>query len=266
MPDSKQSLMRQPNGPEIIAWRKRRATIIQKYGTADAATAPCEREKLLLAAVEPWRTKSEEWTLKVDGWRGSGSDYQEMPARARQAIIEAIPLPTAFSEAKVETDYWTARNAELRDVLSEDGTCADDVALDLVAEVRAAIVSDLALHELRVTNIIDLHERLMMYCAAGGDDPRVEGALCRDIAAMAASAQSQPFTARTDAPSDTAARISAALEGDPSRSDRDIARLLRCSPTTVGRVRAALGLRSSTRAVSRGDQQFKMHVAAAQTS
>ena len=243
---------------EIEAWRQRKAEIVERYGSADAATAPCEREKLLLAAVAPWRTKSEEWTVAVDGWRDSGLMYREMPAHALQAIKAAYPLPTTFAEAKAEDHYWRARNSELEDVLSEDGAFTGDTALDLVAEVRAAIVRDLAIHEIRVTNIVDLHGRFAMYREAGIEDPRVEDALFRDIEAMAASVQSQLFTTRTD----VADQITAALNADPSRSDRNIARSLRCSPSTVGRARAVLGLRSSTRAVSRGGQLFEMRVAA----
>ena len=251
-------------GADIVEWRKRKAEIIKRYGDADTAAAPCAREKLLLAAVEPWRTKSEEWTLELDGWRDSGLMYREMPTHALQAIKTAYPLPTTFAEAKAEDDYWRARNSELEDVLIEDGAFAGDIALDLVAEVRAAIVRDLALHELHITNVIDMHERFAMYREAGVDDPRVEDALFRDLAAMVVAVRARPSMARTDTPSDATDRIRTALNANPSRSDRDIARSCHCSPTTVGRLRAALGLRSSTRAVSRGGRTFEMRVAAAQ--
>ncbi len=240
------------DGAEVAAWRQRRETIIEKYGSVDAAVAPCQRESKLLTAVAPWRTchaSNPRWTYQVDGWSGAGADYRSMPAHVLEAIRAALPLPVSFAESRREHAYWTDRNRELEDVVSLDGAVCGDIQLDLVAEVRAAIVHDLAMHEIRVTNIVDLHGRFAMYREADVDDPRVDDALFRDIAAMAVAAQSQPSTARPHAPSDAADRIQTALNADPSRSDRDIARSLQCSPTTVGKARAALGLRSSTRAV-----------------
>lgn len=55
-----------------------------------------------------------------------------------------------------------------------------------------------------------------------------------------------------------AAEILAALVADPSRSDRDVARACGCSPTLVGRVRAAAGLAKRVREVRRGGRAYTM--------
>ncbi|WP_237477820.1 hypothetical protein [Lichenibacterium dinghuense] len=48
------------------------------------------------------------------------------------------------------------------------------------------------------------------------------------------------------------------LKADPSRADRDIARQMKCSPTTVGRARARLRLVAEVRSVQRGGQMISM--------
>jgi|GEM_PF-7113334 len=58
-------------------------------------------------------------------------------------------------------------------------------------------------------------------------------------------------------PTEKRKRIEAALRSDPSRSDRAIARDLGCSPTTVGKVRTALGLTDAVRTVHRGGQTYQ---------
>ena len=57
---------------KVAAWKVRRAALIARYGSIDAATAPCERERLILAAVARWRTVRDNprWTHALDGWTG----------------------------------------------------------------------------------------------------------------------------------------------------------------------------------------------------
>ncbi len=62
-------------------------------------------------------------------------------------------------------------------------------------------------------------------------------------------------------PADVGQAIAVALAADPCRTDRDIARELRCSPTTVGRARAAARLVCDVRAVRRRGQAYGMRVA-----
>ena len=61
-------------------------------------------------------------------------------------------------------------------------------------------------------------------------------------------------------PADVAQAVAVALAVNPSRTDREIARELRCSPTTVGRARAAAGLACGVRAVRRKGQAYGMRV------
>ena len=141
---------------KIAAWTIRRAALIAKYGSIDAATAPCERERLILAAVARWRTVRDNprWTHTLDGWTGwASAARKEAPAHVIEAIEQAYPLPTTFAQAEAEHDYWTERNQELEDAFSDDGDCpwrqragsADD------DPCRRSSVP-LAEHELPVTN------------------------------------------------------------------------------------------------------------------
>ena len=112
---------------KIVAWTIRRAALIAKYGSIDAATAPCERERLILAAVARWRTVRDNlrWTHALDGWQNSAFTARgKAPAHVIEAIEQAYPLPTTFAQAKAEHDYWTERNQELEDAFSKDGEFA----------------------------------------------------------------------------------------------------------------------------------------------
>jgi hypothetical protein len=58
----------------------------------------------------------------------------------------------------------------------------------------------------------------------------------------------------------TADLIRDALAKRPDRSDRDIARDLKCSPTTVGKIRQQTGTAQVSRSVQRGGQMYTMKV------
>ena len=56
------------------------------------------------------------------------------------------------------------------------------------------------------------------------------------------------------------ATIKAALEADPDRSDREVARIAGVPPSSVGAARRALGLDRTARAVVRGGRSYRMEV------
>ncbi len=253
---------------KIAAWTIRRAALIAKYGSIDAATAPCERERLILAAVARWRTVRDNprWTHALDGWTGwAFAARKEAPAHVIEAIVQAYPLPTTFAQAKAEHDYWTVRNQELEDAFSEDGSSLGDNELDLPTAIRAGIVRALAEHELPVSTLSDLHGRFAMYRESESNDDTVEAALFRDIETMALrEAQASDVTTMPSTSSRVheAGQVEALLRANPQWSDRRIARAGGCSPTTVGKIRRAIGATCSDRSVQRSGQSYTVHVGA----
>lgn len=255
---------------KVRAWKIRRAALIAKYGSIDAATAPCERERLILAAVARWRTTRDNprWTHALDGWTGWVlAARKEVPVHVIEAIEQAYPLPTTFAQAKAEHDYWTDRNQELEDAFSDDGDLPGNNELDLPTEIRAEIVRAFAEHELPVTTLADLHARFAMYRESESKDETVEAALFRDIGAMALreSQVSNVTTSSAPSPVHEAGRIEGLLKAHPEWSDRWIARVGGCSPTTVGRIRRAIGATCPDRSVQRGGQIYTVHVNSAAT-
>ena len=255
---------------KIAAWKIRRAALIAKYGSNDAATAPCERERLILAAVARWRTVRDNprWTHALDGWEGWAlAARKDAPAHVIEAIVMAYTLPAIFAQAKVEHDYWIDRNQELEDAFSDNGDLLGNNELDLPTEIRAEIVRALAEHELPVTTLADLHARFAMYRDSELNDETVEAALFRDIGAMALLEAQVSDVTTTSAPSTVheAGRIEGLLKTHPEWSDRRIARAGRCSPTTVGRIRRAIGATCPDRSVHRGGQVYTVHVGSAAT-
>ena len=169
-------------------WAERRAALIEQHGNPKAIIAPCGLEQLLLASVKPWRVAQKRpwhrWSESVDGWT---STWEKPPPRVQHAIMNAIPMPTTFAQARVEADYWRQRNEDIEHGLSEDGNGLGDYGLDLVALARWNMVRDLAERDMPVDNLIDLITRFRMYRAGQVDDVKTEDALLRDLETIAAA-------------------------------------------------------------------------------
>ena len=227
----------------------RRAALLAHYGSAEAGWAPCERETLLLRAVAGWRKPQkppyERWTDTLDGYPGA----RELTDQVRQAIAEAYPLPVTFAEARAEHDYWERRRQDMRDLYDDE--LAEEIpdTLDSVAQGRANMVRVLAMAELPTTTLADLHARFAMLRASPEVGEReTEAALFRDLTAIMQQDAAPSRRADEMTRSEPHGHIVDALRSDPSRSDRDIARALECSPTTVGKVRKDLGFPPSIHA------------------
>ncbi len=257
---------------KVRAWTIRKAAILARYGSVEAAAAPCWREKLILLAVTPWRTVQrrpyERWTDKLDGWRDALQGYRKAPPHVIAAISTAYPMPTTFAEAKAESDYWEARDNDLRDLFSKDGSGTDlgDTTLDFAASLRADMVRDLAERDLPVTTLADLHARFALYRDREYHDIETEDAIFRDLTTLVERQEAAPVPSPTAAPPAPRSRrpelvgqLKEALKADARRSDRWIARALGCSPTTVGGVRRDMGLAGERRSVQRqGGQIYEM--------
>jgi hypothetical protein len=164
---------------KVAAREARRKAIIERYGSAEAALAPCERELMLQKAVERWRKPCnpphERWTHSVDGW----CFYSEAPPeRVETALRNAYPLPETFPVARAEYDYWRARDHEMEDVLNGD---VGDFALDLLAVARMMIVEALIETELVVRTPGDLLERFRLYREREYHDHKSETKIFNDL-------------------------------------------------------------------------------------
>ena len=260
----------------------RLAEILHRYGSEEAALAPCEREQLLQKALSPWikwcDPPHQRWTYLIDG---EGGFFGDLPPHISDAIAAAYPLPTIFAEACAEADYWRARNQEIEDVFGPEN--CGDYGLNRPAYMRMHMVEDLANHELPVTTLADLHARFARYRARGGDDETIDAALFRDIEAMAmrekGAAQSAhpseppPDQTKTGSVSRAAhsnipataqplGRVADILRGHMDWTDRRIAREAACSPTTVGKIRRTIGATCATRSVQRCGQTYAFHIGA----
>ncbi len=189
------ALMARQEAAAPPAWRARRAeerrqralrrdALIARYGSREAGWAPCEREKLLRAAVADWRIPQAaphgRWTKYLDGVHV----FDEPTARVRAAIATAYPLPTTFAEAQAEHAYWTARRDDMRDLHDDQLAELIDDPLDGVARVRADMVRDLVMHELPTATLADLHARFAIMQDSEIDEPEMAAALLRDLTAM----------------------------------------------------------------------------------
>ncbi|WP_342111275.1 helix-turn-helix domain-containing protein [Methylobacterium sp. SI9] len=92
-----------------------RAAVIARYGSEAAALLPCDRERALREAT--WHlvmTGSPETGPSLMGWRAG--PIATMPPEVRREVSAAIPLPVTLIAAETEAAYWRER-AETRAAL-----------------------------------------------------------------------------------------------------------------------------------------------------
>jgi hypothetical protein len=182
------------------------------------------------------------------------------PGDVEAAIRSAYPLPETFAAAQAELDYWKQRDQDFGDLLDDQ---YGNYALDLVAKRRLHIVDRLIDRELEVRTVADVLARVRLMCDRenvldGDEQDRIIADLERVVAVEAAASSVQPVHSTKSVQSVHFAsvhhdgRIADTLRADAARTDRSIAREFGCSPTTVGKVRNALGLADAVRSVLGG--------------
>lgn len=137
---------------DAVAASERRAATIALYGSERAALAPCERELRLRKAVRQWTVPcNQRWTRSVDG---CVSSKDRMPKRVAAALATAYALPVTMEGAAEENRHWIRRSQEIDDVLRYSR------GLDLIAEMRAAMVRDVMIRTMNMRIIQSLNDRL----------------------------------------------------------------------------------------------------------
>lgn len=242
---------------KVAARKRRRDALISHHGSLEAALAPCERELLLLDAVALWRRCSppphNRWTHSVDGW---SDPWKDAPPHVEAAIRGAYPLPQTFAEAQAEMDYWQQRDRDFADLLDDQ---YGDYALDLVARKRLFLIERLIDRDLEARTTSDVLTRLKLMDSREStltpeEQIRIITDLERVVALEAARASVQSVRLPLSVHREQIAKM---LRSNSTRTDRSLARELGCSPTTVGKVRALLGLAGIPRSVQRGGQIFQ---------
>ena len=164
----------------------RRAELVDEFGSLEEVLEPCEFERLLVAAVKPWRKARkppyQRWTSTIAGL--GLYDDDKAPAEVMAALDTAYPMPTTYAEAKAEAAYWDRRNDDMD--LAQHGDCGD-YGLDQVAVWRWRRVRELVEHAMPLRTLPEIINRMRAYrWSEGGTDTDVEDALLRDLEALAA--------------------------------------------------------------------------------
>lgn len=240
------------NSPEMRAQRaereqeraRRRATVLAEYGSEDAVFADTEREAALRAACAPllvWDKRPEwEGSYSLGGWADHGGP-DTMPAAVREAVMNGWPIPEtvavawveytaaeaigdaryAFDESYTPHRWVEARHYVLEDMLDTHPAYSLD---DLRA--RMSWLEALSRKEAQWTHKNDL----LRFATLRADIERLGVRLREQDAAGVQSGNSHRLT-RTDRHAAIREFLSQGL------SDREVARRLGISPTTVGAVR-----------------------------
>ncbi|WP_089289608.1 MULTISPECIES: response regulator transcription factor [unclassified Azospirillum] len=230
------------------------AQVIARYGSREAALAPCSREKLLRAAVARWARPQEapldRWTRSLDGWT-TASLPRHMPPDIRRAVETAYSLPTTIAGALAELEYWERRDRELAALVPHRAEGNDgQTHLDLPAHARAIVIRRLVEHGLRAQTAQDALARAEYWRARAGRGSWMEAALLEDLRHLA---RLEGAVEQNDEDKGKPSHFRTASERreevvrmltDPetaSLSDREIARRVGVSPQTVGNLRRRTG-------------------------
>lgn len=228
--------------------------VIARYGSREAALAPCSREKLLRAAVAKWAkpldAPMERWTHSLDGWTAA-SLPRHMPPDIRRAVEMAYSLPTTIAGALAELEYWERRDREIAALAPQhhqgDGATPH---LDLPAHARAIVIRRLVEHGVRAQTAQDALARAEYWRARNGRGSWVEAALLEDLRHLArlenAAVEREENTGKPShfrTASERREEVMRLVMDDTtaSLSDREIARRVGVSPQTVGNLRRRAG-------------------------
>jgi hypothetical protein len=237
---------------------ERKAAVIAKYGSVEAAVARDAREQVLHDAARPWLRGPNKptnrshlwlagrWHKTMDGWdgHGFGPDAKKKPGPECCAALDAaLPLPRTIREAHDEYRYWRERDDEIGLVLD----CYGDEQLDLPAAYRLDRVRDLLETVLRASNLDDVLIRQRYLVDRESSMPEVEKAVLADLEHLARMQAAPPAPVQNGREISGAGSTARARRAEVLRllsnmdtaglSDREIARRVGVSPQTVGNIR-----------------------------
>lgn len=192
----------------------RRAEILARYRSEAAALTPCDRERALREGT--WQhvvPGDPETGPSLAGWRDGPAST--MPPEVRRDVSTAIPRPADLDTAATEATYWTER-AEVREVLGAP-------PLPVWVRARRAILAEI----LGASQA----QRPPVPPIVSPVPPPAEPAGAQDQAESAPSELDTPPRTREEARAAVRALFGEDL------TDREIARRVGVSPSTVAAVR-----------------------------
>jgi hypothetical protein len=249
---------------------ERRALALAEYGTEDAIWAVTEREIALELACRPVVVRKPIIGGEMDtlmGW--DGGRLRDMPPEVREAVSHAYPLPATVREAWLELTDW--------EKLADDRYAFwNDYSPEVHTRARTAILEHL-LDTLPATGMLDLRARLSWMqhvldlewhrdCQENqnclnslqADVERMGERMRRLDAAVVQNGRVDPYISEAPLRSTNLGTSNDAVQYGhirrPTRAerhamirdlladghtDREVARRLGCSPTTVGVIRKA---------------------------
>ena len=158
-----------------------RAGVLERYGSAEAALAPTELERLVDAAAQPFKREEMKdylngrfMTETLDGW---WETYKDPPPRVVEAVSGAYPLPATVSEAKAEYDWWRNRDREI-ELIEGEGA---DTYLSLAAQAREHVVRRLYRYDLPARTTEEVALRLEADEGDGWQDSELVTAAIADL-------------------------------------------------------------------------------------
>jgi hypothetical protein len=167
-----------------------RISVIEKYGSEEAAKSSTIIEQAIESAAAPFRKRKYKTYANgrflddtLDGWIELDG-LEEAPDRVRRAVEVAWPMPSTITEAKAEAEMWEERNGELAAVYC-NYDCRDSSDLSLACQLRQLIVVELLETKLRATSLADVLTRFRECLEyRDGKDP-IEQALLADLEHLA---------------------------------------------------------------------------------
>lgn len=252
------------NTPEAKAERAERETkrqarcreLLETYGSEDAVWADTPEERILREACRPIIRKRDVIGGQVDTLAGWNGVYADMPQEVREVISIAIPMPTAVAGVWAERRAW--------DQLYDD-RAAFDPATDHWIWARArTYILEAALDTMPAGSFDDVLARISWMDAINDqgwsrdcrEDAVLLTTLRADVERMAVQSGRGNGVPGSEAPSASASvqsghgtaaerrRAVVAMLANPATAslpDREIARRVGVSPTTVGKLRRSGG-------------------------
>jgi hypothetical protein len=252
----------------------RRAEVLARYGSVEAVYAETEREAALRVACEPmtaWDPYPDHENYTLDGWGLCGA-REEVPPRVRAAVSTAWPLPQTLTDAWAE--FITTEEHERARQTMHDGEHFSElwvevrryVIEDLLDTLPATSVDDMLLRQSWLEHLNDqgfsrdIRRDTILLATMRADIERMGDRMRQQQEAAVQNGQPAPASAPDHpvspcgataqfcaAPSvhsghlrrPTRAERHAAIRAllADGHTDREVARRLGISPTTVGAVR-----------------------------
>lgn len=224
------------------ARRARQAEAERRYGPKEHIFAESEEEKLLSAAVEPFKERSSDpafspFVKALSGWCSS-RPLADLPPLVADAIRSAIPFPSTVRKAYEEAARWHAllspRFAFDTDYEPELWVSArEDFVNDLFWSLGASNLDDIAAREAWVLHRIETSVWWPDDAIRLAGRMRMDAEWVVHLVLMSMMDRAPSAAPRHRTTAERRGDVLSILDSNPELSDREIARRVGVSPQTV---------------------------------